>query len=48
MFFYAGGTKFFMSLQKANGISSPSTKVAVAVAVAAAVTVQNGFSTHTT
>ena len=48
MFFYGGGTKFFMSLQKANGISSPSTKVAVAVAVAAAVTVQNGFSTHST
>ena len=43
VFFYGGGTKFFMSLQKAKGILPPSTKVA-----AAAVTGQNGFSKHST
>ena len=43
VFFYGGGSKFFMSLQKAKGILPPNTKVA-----AAAVTVQNGFSKHST
>ena len=38
VFFYAGGTKFFMDLQKAKGIIPPSK-------VAAAVSVQNGVST---
>ena len=42
VFFYGGGTKFFMSLQKMKGVSPPSTKVAAA---AAAVSVQNGIST---
>ena len=40
VFFYAGGTKFFMSLQKAKGILPPGK-----VAAAAAVSVQNGVST---
>ena len=44
VFFYGGGTKFFMTLQKAKGILPPSTKVAAATAV----TVQNGFATHGT
>jgi len=45
LFFYGGGTKFFMSLQRAKGILPASTKVAAA---AAAATVQNGFATHGT
>ena len=40
LFFYGGGTKFFMSLQKAKGILPPGK-----VAAAAAVSVQNGVST---
>ena len=40
VFFYAGGTKFFMSLQKAKGILPPGK-----VAAAAAVSAQNGVST---
>ena len=46
VFFYGGGSKFFMSLQKAKGILPPNTKVAASAA--AAVTVQNGFSKHST
>ena len=44
VFFYGGGTKFFMSLQKAKGILPPGAKVAGAGARAASV--QNGFSKH--
>ena len=38
VFFFGGGTKFFMDLQKAKGILPPSTKAAV-------VSAQNGIST---
>jgi len=41
VFFYGGGTKFFMSLQRAKGILPPSSKVGAAAAVNS-----NGFSTH--
>ena len=44
VFFYGGGTKFFMSLQKARGILPSSAKVAGAGARAGSV--QNGFSKH--
>ena len=54
VFFYGGGTKFCMNLQKAKGILPPRTKVAATAAVQNGVSarngvsVQNGISTHST
>ena len=44
VFFYGGGTKFFMGLQKAKGISPPSS---VKVATAAAAVRQQGAGSYT-